>query len=63
MRLRLTYHDGTSSEWEAPNGREALLDDLASRCGYDLRPCLTSVEDVTLPAKAPNELNDPQEAS
>ena len=42
MRVKLIFHEGQEMEYEAPNGVQALLDDLATRCGYDIRPCLAS---------------------
>ena len=57
MRVKLTFHDGNVTCAEAPQGVEVMLDEMASKVGYDLRPCLACPpqiieEDTPLPILA-----------
>lgn len=46
MRVRLTFHNGDVTTYDAPEGVNVLLANLANRTGYDLLPCLSKPPEV-----------------
>lgn len=62
-RVRLTFHEGQVTTYDCPGSIDEMLNDLAVRTGYDLRPCLSRnpevVEDVPVAEVAAPTEGDP----